>query len=345
MKAPLNRNQEGKPPKQETKETEVRERVDVGMQEATVAVAAPPVRHIAPALPWHRRARRLLPVYLFMLPALALFLLWTLYPLVDAFVMSFFRWSLLGSSHFVGLNNYITVLQDPVFWQAMRNILLYAAISVPGQIIFGLAVALVLDQKLRFRALFRTFYYLPVITSWVVVSFIFEYLYNGQVGALNYLLNNMLHLIPGNIYWLADLNFALPAIAVLDIWKGIGWTMVIYLAALQVIPTDVHEAAKVDGANAWERFRGITLPLLQPATMFLVVILSVGAFNSFIQVFIMTGGGPLNSTETVLTYMYSSAFSNLNEFGKAAAISYLYTAFMFAVGLVQLRLLRKRYEY
>lgn len=297
------------------------------------------------------RLRRLVPIYLFILPATAVFLLWTLYPLGDAFVMSFFHWNLVGTSPFVGFNNYQRALGDPVFWRAMRNICLYALISVPGQIVFGLSAALLLDQKLRFRALFRTLYYLPVITSWVVVSLIFLYLYNGQAGPVDYFLYNMIHVIPGPIYWLGDVNWALPAIAVLDIWKGIGWSMVIFLAALQGIPVEVHEAAKVDGANAPQRLWGITIPLLLPAIAFLVVVLTIGAFNSFQQIYVMTtqggpgtAGGPLHSTESVLTYMYRTGFES-GDFGYGAAVSYLFTLFMMAVSVVQLRLLRRRYEY
>jgi multiple sugar transport system permease protein len=294
---------------------------------------------------WQRkRVRELVPIYLFILPGLAIFLMWTLYPLVDAFIMSFFHWNLNGPSRFIGLVNYQRAISDPIFWLAMRNICLYALISVPGQIIFGLAAALLLDQPVRFRAVFRTLYYLPVVTSWVVVSLIFTYLYNSQAGALNYFLHDMLHLIPSYIMWLGDPNTALPAIAVLDIWKGIGWTMVIFLAALQGIPQELYEAAKVDGAGRHQRFWHLTLPLLQPTIRFLVVVLAIGAFNSFIQVWIMTGGGPLHSTETVLTYMYRNAFADV-DFGYGAAISYLYTAFMFVISMIEIRLLRRRYQY
>jgi multiple sugar transport system permease protein len=305
--------------------------------------------HVAPG----RRipGRRLIPIYIFILPASAVFLTWTLYPLGDALVMSFFHWNLVGASQFIGFNNYTRALSDPVFWDAMRNICLYALISVPGQIILGLAAALLLDQKLRFRALFRTLFYLPVVTGWVVVSVIFLYLYNGQVGALDYFLVNMIHLLPAPIYFLGDVNWALPSIAVLDIWKGVGWTMIIFLAALQGIPPEVYEAARVDGANAAQRLWRITIPLLRPAIAFLVVILSIGAFNSFVQIYVMTttggpgtAGGPLESTESVLTFMYREAF-NSADFGYGAAISYLFTLFMLAIALVQLRLLRRGYEY
>jgi multiple sugar transport system permease protein len=317
--------------------------------ELLAPVETRPVRDVASRR--RSRGRRLLPIYLFILPPTAVFLLWTLYPLADMLVMSFFHWNLVGSSPFIGFNNYERALSDPIFWIAMRNIILYAFISVPGQIALGLGAALLLDRQLRFRAFFRTLFYLPVVTSWVVVSMVFLYLYNGQVGALDYFLYNMLHVIPTPILWLADVNWALPSIAVLDIWKGIGWTMIIFLAALQGIPREVYEAARVDGANAAQRLARITFPLLRPTVAFLVVVLSVGAFNSFQQIYVMTTtggpgtyGGPLHSTESVLTYMYRNAFYNV-DFGFGAAVSYLFTIFMLAVALIQLRLLRRGYEY
>jgi len=281
---------------------------------------------------------------LFILPATAIFLTWTIYPLADALVMSFYHWNLLTPSVFVGLNNYQRALSDPIFWQALRNGVMYTVISVPGQMVLGLAAALLLDQQIRFRAFFRTLYYLPVITSWVVVSLTFLYLYNGQVGPINYLLHDVLHIIPSYIFFLGDPNTALPSIATVNIWKGIGWTAVIYLAGLQSIPQEVYEAAMVDGAGRWQRFMKITIPLLRPTVLFLVVMLVIGSFNTFIQVYIMTNGGPLHSTETVLTYMYRNAFSSL-DLGYGAAISYLFTLMLFVITMTEIRLLRRRYEY
>jgi multiple sugar transport system permease protein len=285
-----------------------------------------------------------LPIYAFILPGTAIFLTWTIYPLVDAFVMSFYHWNLLSPSVFVGLGNYQRALSDPIFWQAVRNGIMYAAIAVPGQMILGLGVALLLDQQIRLRGFFRTLFYLPVVTSWVVVSIMFVYLYNGQAGPINYALHDVLHIIPSYIFFLGDPNTALPAIATVNIWKGIGWSAVIYLAGLQSIPQEVYEASIVDGAGRWQRFARITVPLLRPTILFLVVMLVIGAFNTFIQVYIMTNGGPLHSTETVLTYMYRNAFQDL-DLGYGAAISYLFTLLLFAITITEIRLLRRRYEY
>ena len=290
--------------------------------------------------------RRLLPIYLLILPGMALFLLWTLYPLFDALVMSFFTWNPnpTGTSTFIGWANYARALADPIFWQAFGNVILYTLGTVPAQMILGLAVALLLDRTLVARGIFRVLYYLPVITSWVVVSFIFEYLFNSQGGPVDWFFGDVLHVIPGSLNWLGSTTLALPTLMILGIWKGIGWNMVVFLAGLQSIPVELYEASQVDGASGWARLRYITLPLLRPVITFVAVMLVIGAFGSFIQMFIMTGGGPEHSTETLLTYGYTNAFSSF-DFGYGAAITYIFAAFVFVISLVQIRLLRRKVEY
>lgn len=291
-----------------------------------------------------RRLRKSLPAYLFILPGMALFLTWTLYPLAQAFVMSFAEWNLIKPSKFVGLDNYRRALDDPIFWTALKNTVLYTAITVPGQMVLGLAVALLLDGPLRARAFFRTLYYLPVVTSWVVVSLVFTYLYNGQAGFINWVLNDGLGIVDDNINWLGEPTWAKLAIASLGIWKGVGWTMVIFLAGLQSIPHDLYEAAAVDGANGWRRLRDVTIPLLRQTTLFILVLLTIGGFQVFISVYIMTGGDPIHRTDVMLTYMYNNAFEFL-DLGYGAALSYLLAAMVFVLSLVQIRLVRRRVEY
>lgn len=293
-----------------------------------------------------RTLRRLFPIYLFILPGMALFALWSLYPLLDAFVMSFFDWipNPNMQSTFLGLQNYEQALTDPIFWQAFRNVVLYTAVTVVGQIVFGLAVALLLNRKLFARGFFRVLYYLPVVTSWVVVSLIFAYLFSSDNGPVDWFLGDVLHLIPDTQSWLGSTTLALPTLMILGIWKGIGWNMVIFLAGLQSIPQELYEAARVDGANRWALFRMITLPLLRPTITFAVVILTMGGFGSFIPMFVLTGGGPLHSTETLLTYAYTNAFSSFN-FGFAAAITYIFAAIVFLLALIQIRLVRRKIEY
>jgi len=210
--------------------------------------------------------------------------------------------------------------------------------------ILGLSVALLLDRKLLARGVFRVLYYLPVITSWVVVSFIFAYLFSSQGGVVNYLLGDVLHLIPDTQAWLGSTTLALPTLMILGVWKGVGWNMVIFLAGLQSIPPDLYEAGQVDGAGRWARFRWITMPLLRPVVAFVAVMLVIGAFGAFIPMFILTQGGPLHSTETLLTYGYNNAFQSF-DFGYGAAISYLFAAFVLVLSLVQIKLLRQKVEY
>jgi multiple sugar transport system permease protein len=293
-----------------------------------------------------REIRRLFPIYMLILPGMALFSLWTIYPLFYAFVMSFFDWNPnpAKSSPFLGWTNYTNAFHDPVFWQAFGNVVWYAAVTVPAQMVLGLTVALLLDRKLAARAVFRVLYYLPVISSWVVVSFIFEYLFSSQGGLVNWILGDNLHLISDTTTWLGSTSLALPTLMVLGTWKGVGWNMVIFLAGLQSIPTELYEVASVDGANAWGRFRHITLPLLRPVVAFVTVMLVIGAFGAFIPMFILTQGGPEHSTETLLTYGYTNAFSSF-DFGYGAAITYIFTAFVFAFSIVQLKLLRTKIEY
>ncbi len=313
------------------------------------APLAPPLPLTTIRIPARRSAARsalrsAVPVYLFMLPALALFLLWWLYPLGTAFVMSFTRWNLIKPSVFVGLDNYQRALHDPVFWQALRNTSEYMVITVAGQLVLGLGAALLLDRQLRFRAVLRVLYYLPVVTSWVVVSLIFVFLFNSQAGVVNFVLRDVLHVIPRNVNWLGDPATALPVVAVLGIWKGVGWTMVIFMAGLQSIPTVLYEAAAIDGASGWRRFVYVTLPLLRNTSLFVLVMLVIGGFQAFISIYVMTEGGPLHSTEVVLTYMYKEAFDSL-DLGYGAALSYLLAAIVFVVSLVQIRLLRRQVVY
>jgi multiple sugar transport system permease protein len=266
--------------------------------------------------------------------------------MIYSFRMSFFDWKIINPelSEWIGLENYARAIGDPILRRAALNTIAYALVTVPGQIFFGVGVAILLNQKIRGRAFFRVIYYLPVISSWVIISLLFEYMFSGQAGLINYLLRDVLGVIDKNILWLADPILAFVPINLLGIWKGVGWTAVVALAGLQAIPKHLHEAAEVDGAGAIQRFRYITLPLLTPTLTFLTVVLSIGALNAYISNLLITNGGdPLDLTHFVLTLMYEATFTKL-DFGYGSAISYLLTAFVFAISVVQIRLLRRRVE-
>ncbi len=282
-----------------------------------------------------KRSKRLKLVGLFfVLPGLISYFVWTLYPIFSAFLISLYKWNLNPDlpSKFVGLANYVHAFQDPVVGVAFRNTILYTVITVPGQIVLGFLIAVALNRKIRGQTAFRLLYYLPVITSWVFVSLIFEYLFSGYGGLVNYILHT-------NIAWLSTPATAMIPIYVLGIWKGIGWSMLIFLAGLQGIPTNLYEAAKIDGANRWNLIRYVTLPLLKPTVMFEMVMLTIGGFNVFLSVWVMTGGGPMNSTQVVSVYMFQEAFNYFN-FGYGAALSVMLFAIVFVIAQIQRRWLK-----
>jgi len=293
-----------------------------------------------------RSFRRLATAALFILPGLILFSAFILVPMAYSFRISFYDWNIVRPerSTWVGLANYAHALRDPIFRRAVLNTLTYAAVTVPGQILIGLIVAVLLNQDIRGQAFFRVVYYLPVITSWVIVSLLFEYMFVGQSGLVNYVLKDVLHLIPRNILWLADPILAFVPIHLLGIWKGVGWTAIVTLAGLQAIPEHLHEAASVDGAGPFARFRHITFPLLRPTLVFLFIVLTIGGLNAYISFLLITNGGdPLDLTHSILTLMYEATFTRL-DFGYGSAISYLLTFFVFVVSIFQIRLLRQRVE-
>lgn len=270
---------------------------------------------------WARRAWGGLSIYVFVLPALALFIVFLAYPAVFSLVMSFTDWPVRGAAQFVGFANYAAVLHDPVVGTAFINAGIYLVVSVPLQIVFGMLAALGLNRPIAGRGFFRLIYYVPVITAWVVVTYIFQYLFNTQFGIVNYVLES-LHLISQPIGWLAHPTLALVVAGILGTWKGLGWAMLIFLAALQSVPEELYEASELDGAGRRAQFRYITVPGIKAAIVFVLVMLTIGALQVFIQIFILTAGGPANESQVPLTYMYSQAFSNLN-FGFAGALSWV----------------------
>lgn len=290
--------------------------------------------------------QRLLKAAPFLLPGLLLYATFILVPMLYSFRVSFFDWKVLNParSTWVGVENYARALADPVFLRACLNTVAYALVTVPAQLVLGLGVALLLNQPIKGKAAFRVIYYLPVITSWVIVSLLFEYMFSGQSGLINYLLRDVLGVITANIRWLADPVLVFVPIDLLEIWKGVGWAAVIFLAGLQAIPVELEEAAEVDGAGATQRFFSITLPLLRPTLIFLIVVRTIGALNAYISNLLITNGGdPLDKTHFVLTLMYEATFTRL-DFGYGAAISYLLTAVVFVISIFQIRLLRQQAE-
>lgn len=290
------------------------------------------------------RNRRRVPVapYLFLAPGVVLFAVAVLYPIAQAVRMSFYDWKIVASatSEFLGLDNYARAMEDPQFWVALGNTGFYAVATIVPQIVLGLAVALLLHRRSPVQPLMRVLYYLPVVTSWVVVSLLFRFLF-ADAGLINFALGDMLQVTDGATSWLADRWTGMVAISALGVWKGIGWSMMIFLAALQGVPRALVEAATMDGAGAWQRFRVVTLPAIWAALGFVTIMLVIGSFNVFISVYLMTGGGPAGRTDVLLTYMYHQAFGNL-DLGYGAAIAVILTGLVLVMSLVQLRFFRNR---
>jgi multiple sugar transport system permease protein len=287
-----------------------------------------------------RRRRGWVTAYLFLAPGLLLFVALIAYPVLLALRISFFDWKVVKGavSPFVGLDQYHRALEDPVLRKAAVNTVFYLVATVPAQMAIGMLLAVLLNKAIRGRVVFRALYYLPVITSWVVVSLVFEYLFNTQAGLVNHVLVDWLHL-GHHVDWLGSRWPALVTLSLLGIWKGVGWSMLIFLAALQAVPRELLDSAAVDGAGPVRQFFSVVLPLLRPVIAFVTVMLVIGGFNVFISVFVMTGGGPADDTQVVLTYMYKQAFTFL-DFGYGSAIAYLLALVIFALSLAQMRLFR-----
>jgi multiple sugar transport system permease protein len=290
-----------------------------------------------------RRTRnQIIPAIIFLLPGFALLITFFLGPLLYSFRISFFNWNFAHSdrSVFVGLQNYITQIQSPIFQRAVLNTSIYTIITVVVKMALGFGVAVLLNQKLRGRTFFRVAYYLPVITSWVIVSLLFTYMFSGMGGLVNFILKDVLHVIQKNIMWLADSTLALVPVVLVDIWKGVGWAAVIFLAGLQSIPSELLEAAEVDGANRWHKLTGVMIPMMRGTLAFLLVVLILGGLNAYVPFQLITHGNPMDQTHSILTLMYRATFARM-DFGSGAAISYMLTIFVFILSLIQLKLLRR----
>lgn len=237
--------------------------------------------------------------------------------------MSFFQWDFgsMFDQKFIGIQNYKDVLTDKFFWMTFANTLAYTFITVPGQMLLGLLVATCINEIKQLQVFFRVMHYLPVITSWVIVSLIFRYIFNTE-GLLNYFLNNILHIVDANIRWLDTRWSALTVVMLLGIWKGVGWNMVVFLAALQQVPANLYEAAEIDGCNAFSRFFNITLPSIKGTILFAWIMLTIGGFNVFTSIKMITGGDPAHQTDTMLTWMYFKAFST-GKLGYSASLSFM----------------------
>lgn len=288
--------------------------------------------------------------YLFLLPSFAGFLIFVVGPVLGSLALSFMDWNLLSPPTFVGVNNYVALFtRDPIFIQAFGNTLFYTVTIVPLQLAAGLTVALALNQAIRGVKIYRLIYFMPVVSSTVAAALIFQWMFNrdfGIISALFWELGTLTGLPIAPPDWLNSSFWAKPAVVLLTIWKNMGFTMVIYLAGLQAVPEELYEAARVDGAGPWQRFRNITLPLVSPTTFFLLVVQMIGAFQLFTEPYVMTRGqgGPAHATKTLVFYIYESAF-RFGLMGKASAIAWVLFVFIFGCTLAQQYLQRRWVHY
>ncbi|KIL51057.1 carbohydrate ABC transporter permease [Jeotgalibacillus campisalis] len=271
-----------------------------------------------------------------------------IYPLFKGIVMSFQEYSIMpgADSPWVGIENYARAFQDPTFGYAVRNTFLNTVVTVPINWFLGIFFAVLINmQFIKYKITFRTLYYLPIITSWIVVAFLFRYLFAaGDGGFINYILYTQLGLIDEPISWLQNQWTAMFVIWTFHIWKTVGWTVVIYLAALQGVPKSLYEAARIDGANALNLFRHVTIPMLAPITIFVVINLVMGAFNIFPQVYFITGGGPMHQTEVLQSMIFNEAFTNMN-FGYSSAVGVMMGLTIFILTWTQQKKIGKQKFY
>jgi multiple sugar transport system permease protein len=304
---------------------------------ANMPPAAVAARHARPRRLTHLQLRNLWG-FVFAVPALCLFALFSIYPIARTLYLSFFDYSVVEPPRPVGFTNYRNILGDPRFHDSLFNSIRYVVFTYVPVLVLALLLALALNQRIKARAIFRTIYFIPVVMSWVVVSVIWKLIFHRN-GLINTMFLQPIGIPPQN--WLTDLDLAPNAIVIMSVWKEVGFFMVIFLAGLQNIPSDFHEAARVDGSSSLQVFRYITLPLLQPTILFTTVIGLIAGLQIFIPQFVMTQGGPVDATLVLTLDIYQTAFVFLDG-GKASAMSVVLFLIIALVTLVQFRLYRSR---
>lgn len=271
--------------------------------------------------------------WVFILPALVGTLIFIIIPVICSFGLSFAKWDLLNPIQFVGLANYREIFSEALFYKILLNTIVFAlATSVLG-VIIPLVLACILNSKIRGAEFYKTAYFLPFITPMIVIGVVWEWIFDPNIG----LLNHVLHL---HINWLYDTHFAMPALIIVSVWKLIGYNMVIFLSSLSGISQSMFEAAKIDGANELQTFKNVTVPLLSPTIFFVVIITAISSFQVFDLIYLMTQGGPLNSTNVLVYAIYQNAFEYFNV-GKASAIAYVLFVIILVLTLVQWNLRKK----
>ena len=299
-----------------------------------MSTVAPPTRRRGSL-----RLRNTLTGWSFIAPNFIGFAVLTLVPVVTLFYYAFTDWNVFGGATFTGLDNFRRMIHDDAFWTSFWNTVYYAALHIPLTLVLSLALALLLNRRLRGVAFFRTAAFFPYITSIVAIAVVWNTLFSPQFGPIN----QFLRLIgidnpPG---WTASATWSMPAVIIVGTWREVGYYMLLFLAGLQTIPRELYEAARMDGANAWNQFRNVTLPSLRPTTFFVTIILTIGSFKVFDLILVMTQGGPGTSTLVLSQFIYKKGFQE-NQFGYASAVALVLFGICIAVTIVQFVVNKRR---
>ncbi len=279
--------------------------------------------------------------YLFILPNLIGVLVFVVLPVIAGLVLSFTRWDLLTPPVWINIDNYKQLLHDPLFWVGLKNSAYYSLLTVPAGIVVSLLLALLVNIPLKGINIFRTIYFIPVVTSITAISLVWKWLYNPEFGILNFILEKF-GLPPQQ--WLNDVHLAMPCIALMSIWRSMGYNMVIFLAGIKAIPTQLYEASRIDGANRFQMLWHITLPLLKPTLFFVLVMSIIGSLQVFGEIYVMTNGGPGNATLTYNYFLYQNAFLWF-KMGYAASLGYVLFLIIFVLTIIQFKFLGARISY
>lgn len=282
------------------------------------------------------RRKQILP-YLLVSPYLVFVLVFVIFPVLFCFFLTFHKWNIIAPMRFIGTENYTRLFHDRLFWKAIGNTLKFLSLHIPLQLVISLFLAQLLNQKIRAASFFRASFFMPVIVSGVVITILWQQLYGFDNGMINRMLAAVGISKKG---WLINPDLAIYSIAIMATWKNLGLYVILFLVGLQTVPEQYYEAAKMEGANSWQRFFHITLPMINP-TIFLVVVLStIGGFSLFIEPYIMTGGGPLNQTLSAVLYIYKQAFQYYNM-GYSATLGFFYAIMIMTVVVLQKRFIEK----
>ncbi|WP_099354772.1 carbohydrate ABC transporter permease [Fredinandcohnia onubensis] len=283
---------------------------------------------------WYKKNSIAIAPYIFIAPNVLLFLVFMIIPIIFTFYISFHDWGILGAPIFIGFENFVKLFSDKVFWTSLSNTVYYTAATVPLSAAFGLLGAILLNRKIPLRPIFRTIFFAPVVVSMTAAGLIWTWMFNPHYGLFNEILS---YFGIGSVDWLTSTTWAMPAIIITTLWLRIGYCLVIYLAGLQAVPDSLYEAAVMDGANDWQKFWSITLPMIKPTTVFIIVMEVIHGFMVFDLIYTMTNGGPGFSTTVIVQYIYQKAFVE-GDMGYASAIGTVFFLMIMVLTAIQLRI-------